>query len=270
VLLAGDASFDPRNYLGFGDSDLVPTKLVETDLLETASDDWFVDFNSDSLPEMAIGRLPARTAGEAATMVRKIIGYEAGPILESLLLVADRNDLFDFEAADNQLRALVPGNLRVEEIRRAATDDVTAKNLLIAKINEGQKIVNYSGHGSVEIWRGSLLTSADAAQLTNTDRLSLFVTMTCLNAYFHDVATNSLAEALMKAENGGAVAVWASSSLTEPAGQAVMNQQLYRLLLGGGQAVTIGEAAAKAKSAVGSRDIRRSWILFGDPATRLK
>lgn len=271
VLLAGDASFDPRNYLGFGDSDFVPTRFVETDLLETASDDWFVDFNSDSLPDMAIGRLPARTAGEATTMVRKIIGYEASPAPESLLLVADRNDGFDFEAADDQIRALLPANLRVEEIRRAETDDVTAKNLLIEKINEGQKIVNYAGHGSVEIWRGNLLTSADAAGLANSNQLSLFVMMTCLNAYFQDVATNSLAEALMKSENGGAVAVWASSSLTEPTAQSLMNQQLYRLLLGsGGRAMTIGEATAKAKTAVSDRDVRRSWILFGDPATRLK
>jgi hypothetical protein len=270
VLLAGDASFDPKNYLGFGDSDFVPTRLIETDLLETASDDWFVDFNSDSLPDVAIGRLPARTEQDAATMVRKIIGYESGAPSESVLLVADRSDGFDFEAADNQLRALVPANLRVDEVRLAETDDLTAKNRLIEKINEGQKIVNYTGHGSVEIWRGSVLTSADAAELTNSDRLSLFVTMTCLNAYFHDVGTNSLAEALMKAENGGAVAVWASSGLSGPNGQALMNQQLYRLLFGGSQAVTIGEATAKAKTAVGSRDIRRSWILFGDPATRLK
>jgi hypothetical protein len=271
VLLAGDASFDPRNYLGFGDSNLVPTRLVETDLLETASDDWFVDFNSDSLPDMAIGRLPARTADEAATMVRKIISYDSAAALESLLLVADRNDVFNFEAADNQLRALVPATLRVNEIRRGQTDDVTAKNLLIEKINEGQKIVNYTGHGSVEIWRGNLLTSADAAGLINSEQLTLFVTMTCLNAYFHDLGTNSLAEALMKAENGGAVAVWASSSLTEPAEQSQMNQELYRLLLGaGGQTITIGEAAARAKAAVTNRDIRRSWILFGDPATRLK
>src|SRR6185295_7777398 len=44
VLLAGDASFDQRNYLGAGDFDLVPTKLVDTDFMETASDDWFTDF----------------------------------------------------------------------------------------------------------------------------------------------------------------------------------------------------------------------------------
>src|SRR5207248_1450387 len=35
VLLAGDASFDPKNYFGRGDWDLVPTKLVDTTQLET-------------------------------------------------------------------------------------------------------------------------------------------------------------------------------------------------------------------------------------------
>ena len=66
VLLVGDASFDPRNYYGFGDQDYVPTKLVDTFYLETASDDWFVDFDNDGLPEMAIGRLPVQTEEEAA------------------------------------------------------------------------------------------------------------------------------------------------------------------------------------------------------------
>ena len=37
----GDASIDPRNYLGMGAYDLVPTKLVATTGLKTASDDWF-------------------------------------------------------------------------------------------------------------------------------------------------------------------------------------------------------------------------------------
>jgi len=44
----------------------VPTKLIDTVYLETASDDWFVDLNSDGLPEVAIGRLPVQTAEEAA------------------------------------------------------------------------------------------------------------------------------------------------------------------------------------------------------------
>ena len=43
---------DPRNYLGLGDFDLLPTKLVDTALLETASDDWFGDFNGDAVPDL--------------------------------------------------------------------------------------------------------------------------------------------------------------------------------------------------------------------------
>jgi len=105
VLLVGNASSDPRNYLGFGDSDFVPTKLVETAYLETASDDWFVDFDNDRLPDMAIGRLPVQTAEEAATVVSRIIAYEqaeAGDWATEVLMVASRNGEFDFEQASRE------------------------------------------------------------------------------------------------------------------------------------------------------------------------
>jgi hypothetical protein len=75
VLLAGDATFDPRNYLGAGNFDFVPTYLVDTALLETASDDWFADFSGQGIAQMAIGRLPVRTTQEAAALVSKIVNY---------------------------------------------------------------------------------------------------------------------------------------------------------------------------------------------------
>lgn len=55
VLLGADGSYDPRNYLGAGDADIVPAKLIDTQVMEAASDDWFVDFNDDGLPELAVG-----------------------------------------------------------------------------------------------------------------------------------------------------------------------------------------------------------------------
>src|SRR4029077_9645517 len=54
VLLVGNASRDPKNYFGFGDLDFVPTKTIDTASMETASDDWFVDFDGDGLPDIAI------------------------------------------------------------------------------------------------------------------------------------------------------------------------------------------------------------------------
>jgi len=79
----------------------------------------------------------------------------------------------------------------------------------------------------------------------------------------------SMAEALLKAELGGAVAVWTSSGLTYPGGQVPMNKELIQLLFYG-QGLTIGEAILGAKQAVTNSDIRRTWILFGDPTLRLR
>ncbi|HXI94070.1 MAG TPA: C25 family cysteine peptidase, partial [Blastocatellia bacterium] len=266
VLFAGDASYDPRNYLGFGETDLVPTRLIDTQLMETASDDWFGDFNDDGLAEISIGRLAARTAEEATLMVNKLIRYDESKPSEEALLVADRNDGFNFEAATLAIEPLLTG-LRANEVFRSRMDDATAKNALIEAINRGQKIVNYAGHGSADAWRGGLLTSNDARELANS-RLTLFVMMNCLNGYFQDAAADSLGESLMKDGRGGAVAVWASSGMTTPDGQALLDQEFYRQLSVAG--TTFGEAIKNAKAATDDLDIRRTWILLGDPAMRVK
>jgi hypothetical protein len=240
--------------------------------METASDDWFVDFNDDGLADLAIGRLPFRTAGEAATMVSKIVSYESSRPSDEALLVADSNDGFDFEGASAALRGWLPANLRVSQINRGRIDAETAKKQLLDAISRGQKVVNYLGHGSVNLWRGSLLTNDDARSMTNADHLSVFVMMTCLNGYFQDAALDSLGESLLKAERGGAVAVWASSGMTLPPEQALINQQLYKMLFGSGKgkSLTLGEATMRAKSAASDSDVRRTWILLGDPTMVLK
>ena len=176
VLLVGDATFDPRNYLGLGSYDFVPTKLIDTAYLETASDDWFVDFNNDSLPEMAVGRFPPRTAQEATNLVSKIVGYEQGSGgSRGVLLVADINDDFDFEAAATALENLLPAQLTVEEIFRSRYgDDDQVQAALVQDINQGALLVNYVGHGSVEVWRGSYFDSDYAETLTNGVRLPFF------------------------------------------------------------------------------------------------
>jgi len=91
--------------------------------------------------------------------------------------------------------------------------------------------------------------------------------MTCLNGYFHDAALDSLSESLMKAQRGGAVAVWASSGTTTPEGQVLLNDELFTQLFNVNRTMdrpaTVGEATQRAKQAVGDADIRRTWILLG-------
>ncbi len=269
VLFGGDASYDPNNYLGYGDTDFVPTRMVETRYLETASDDWFADFDGDGLAEMAVGRLPVRTEAEAGRMVAKIIAYKGDAAANTLLLVSDSNDGFDFASATRELRDIAPINSLITEIDRGRLGDSAARAKLLASLSQGQGIVNYNGHGSLDKWRGNLLTAADAGNLTNNDKLSLFITMTCLNGYFQDVTADSLAESLLKSK-GGAFAVLASSGLTSPGEQAVMNQQLFRLLFNQRRSMTLGEVMREAKATVSDMDIRKTWLLFGDPTMRLQ
>ncbi len=269
VLMAGDASLDPRNYTGLGETDFLPTRLLDTALMETASDDWLADFDGDGLAELAVGRLPIRTEKEAADAVNKILRYEAANPSGELVLFADLNDGFDFETASSKLRVLAPRSVRVQEIFRSRNNDATTKAMLLEAIKNGPKVVNYSGHGSVTNWRGNILTTGDARGLANGDGLALFVMMDCLNGYFQDPMNESLAEALMRNEQGGAIAVWGSSGMTLPYEQSLINQQLYSTLFGKTN-LTLGEHVGFAKLAAADPDVRRTWILFGDPTLRLK
>ena len=274
ALFVGDASLDARNYMGRGDSDFVPTRLIDTLLMETASDEWLADFDGDGLAEMALGRLPVRTAGEASRMIDKIVSYDVAPRTKNILLVSDLNDGIDFESALGQLRTLIPADVKVAQIDRGALGTSAAKSVLIESLNRGLGIISYFGHGSVDQWRGDLLTSTDAYALANGEIRPVVFAITCLNGYFQDPVLDSLAESLMKAEGGGAAAVWASSGMCDSGPQAIMDQEMFRAIFAGGGsgggALTLGEAVRRAKNSIQDSDVRLTYILFGDPTSRVK
>jgi autotransporter-associated beta strand protein len=271
LLLVGDSSWDPRNFMDQGANDFVPTKLLDTNYLETASDDWLVDFTGLGRADMAVGRLPGRTAAEISLMVSKILAYEQerelNAPLRGAVMVADNG----FENQSVQTGALLPAGVASLSLNRAAigNDDLMRGQLLEA-LNQGPMIVNFYGHGSVGVWTAAGVLDSDLADtLSNTNRLSIYLMMTCLNGYSHDAYVDSLAESVLKAPNGGAVAVWASSGFTPTDSQFAMDSQFYRLLFGG-QSLRLGEAARQAKLATSDLDVRRTWILLGDPTMRVR
>jgi hypothetical protein len=278
LLLVGDASYDPRNYLGVGNFDLVPTRQVDTGIagtataLETASDDWLTDFNGDGIADISVGRLPARTPAEANLMIGKTVNYSPANTAQSAMLVADTQGsyYFNFESASDQVGALLPANMTVQKVyRRLQPSDAIAHDNIIAKFNAGQALAVYSGHGNVNIWGGQIFTANDAVALTNGNRLPFVVVMDCLNGLFDDPSLQSLAEALLQAPNGGAVASFASSGLTIPDGQHEMGLRMFQLLYSGAP-IPIGDASRQAKTATNDRDVRRTWILLGDPTLKIR
>jgi hypothetical protein len=262
ALLLGDASYDPRNYLGFGAHDYVPTRYVVTVAEETASDEALVDEDGDGLGEMSIGRLPVRTLAQAQALVNKLLNRVPG---QGALLAADRLDGYDFAAASQQLGTQLPPGTNITSVNRQSGNDAEARANILAAFNSGPALINYFGHGTASLWAGSVLTTEDAANLTNGNRLPLVINMTCLNGAFQDLLRESLAEALLNAPQGGAAAVWASSGLTMPDAQIVMDRELIRLLYQNGNTPRLGDAVRAAKAATANSEVRQTWILLGDP-----
>ncbi|MBK7513429.1 MAG: hypothetical protein IPI76_14370 [Chloracidobacterium sp.] len=95
--------------------------------------------------------------------------------------------------------------------------DVNSAATLLGEINQGRYIVNYSGHGSTGVWASTGFFGVNSVpQLTNSNSLSLFTMLTCLNGYFINPTADSLAEKLFNAQNGGSVMSWASNGKTTP------------------------------------------------------
>lgn len=272
IVFAGDASLDPRNYQGVGNFDLVPTKLVDATFNETCSDDWLTDFDNDGIADIPVGRLPVRTLADANLVISKTVNFT--PVApQSAMLVADdpTNYYFNFETANDQVQALLPGSMTIQRVNvRTEPSPAQAKANVIAGFNQGRALVNYTGHGNVDVWASSsIFTANDATALTNGNKLSFVVVMDCLNGYFQDPSLLSLSEALLKAPGGGAVAAFASSGLTFPDGQHQMSEQLYTLLYGA-QPIALGDAIKIAKGATVDIDVRRTWIFFGDPSLKIR
>ncbi|MGH9881283.1 MAG: C25 family cysteine peptidase, partial [Pyrinomonadaceae bacterium] len=113
-----------------------------------------------------------------------------------------------------------------------------------------------------------LLRTSDGDALANGNKLPLMVLLTCLNGYSHDVFVESLGEAMLLAPNGGAAAVWSSTGMTDPGSQQEMARRLYEQLSGGG--LRLGDALLGAKAVTPNQDVRRTWLLLGDPTMEFR
>jgi uncharacterized repeat protein (TIGR01451 family) len=274
LLLHGRASFDPRNYLGFGQLDLVPTRIIPSVSLMTASDDWFSDFKDHGMPTIATGRLPVTTTAEARVVAEKISTYEGqstnGPWTANALFIADKDDTESFTQDSQTVKAQLPPGMKVTDLFLDNLGTAAARGNIIDSINSGQALVNFLGHGSEEQWAGPYIFRDDSVNaLTNSSQLPVFLIMDCLNGFFQDIYAQPLGVSLILSPNGGGVAVLASSGLNQPTPQTNLDALVVQNAFGA-NAMPLGDAIVKAKSSIADPDVRRTFVLFGDPAMKVK
>jgi len=273
ALLIGDASFDSRNYQNQGYNNRVPSRLVTTVFTETASDESLAAFNDDGLSEIAIGRIPARTSASVTTALYKTVNWETNltnPLNRGALFAYDQPDGYDFAAMSARIRDEItwPEGVVPTMVFR---NQANASADLLAGINTGKYLVNYAGHGTTGAWATtSFFWNGHVPSLTNTNTESLFTMLTCLNGYFISFNSTSLAEALLDAPNGGAVAAWASTGKTTADVQEVMARRFYNQV-GQGNIPRVGDLIGDAKTTLGGgTDVRLSWALLGDPMLKVR
>lgn len=304
VLLFGDASYDYKDRLA-NNNNYVPTWQSDFSFSlgsSSITDDFFAymdpgegtNFGGADM-DLGVGRLPVENLAQANSYVAKIKRYVAGEgrfndWRNRLLLMTDDVDeswersyfVPTSERLANQaLNA--SGAFNIEKIYLDAYQQETttgsqsypeARRDMFRKVQQGVLLVNYIGHGG-EIGLASerLLQLSDVNGWTNSDALSLFITITCEFTRYDDPKRVSAGEQLILNPNGGAIALLSTTRvvLVQPAVE--LNESIFDTILSRSNGVpqTLGEIIRAAKNGpdVINNFTKTKFSLIGDPALRL-
>ncbi len=276
VLLVGDSSYDPRNFTGTSFPSPLPALWTKTSYLWTVSDPELAAVNGDdSLPDLAIGRLPATTVEEASRLVQKLLAWEdSGQGLSgAALLVADNPDAGgDFEADVEEIRASYLGS-RARVLKLSELGAATRPAIQDA-LDSGLSLLSYVGHGGAAVWASeNVWNSWDAPSLVAQSRQPLLLTFNCLNGYFVAPTYDSLAESLLKADGRGAIASFTSSGLSLDGPAHEYHRALVAELTSGTHA-RLGDAVLAAQKDYAQTGLMPELVsvyhLLGDPAMDIR
>jgi hypothetical protein len=264
--------------MGTGVVNRVPPLMVKTSFMWTVSDPTLAAINGDdTLPDLAIGRLPAARLDEATVMVDKMVAFEkAGrSLLEGQnVLVADNPDLAgNFEADAQDIATTFFSQKPLNEIFLSQQGGAT-RSAVMAAFNGGASLVSYVGHGSTAVWASeNVFNSWDVQNLLPQTQQPLVMTLNCLNGYFLPPQFESLAEALVKADGKGAIAAFSPSGLSLNDAAHLYHKALLHEIFSGHHD-RIGDALLAAQATYATTgafpEALAIYHLVGDPALKVR
>jgi hypothetical protein len=271
VVLFGDDTLDPRDYLGLGSVAFVPSLSGwDGSFGRIASENRYADQDGDGAPDLAIGRLPADSASSAALLVDKIErgSPPLGPHATQVVAIDDQGPSdVSFEGAAGRVAKWLP-------LSSAVWADVSqgvgvARATLQDGWRAGPVVVQYFGHAGAETWADEhLLTNGDVPALDGIGPAPFVFTWTCQAQWYQYHLGPSVNEALLLVPNGGALATVGPTGISDPGLQSQLAEGVLQRLAAG---ATLGEAirAAKAEALARTPDARgvvEGFTLLGDPA----
>ncbi len=275
ILLVGADSYDYHGYLGNNSESLIPTHYVRTsEVVNFApSDAVHADGDLDGLADRPIGRIPARSVDELQTLLAKLNAYQ---IPRHSVFSAGGSDADRlFSDISQQYESWLPPSWTSSA---SYVDDLgltAAKAQLLDELSQGGNLVSYHGHSSFTIWGSThldALLTANEARALHHPLPNIIVQWGCWNTYFVDPNIDTLANAFLFDEDGGAAAVLGATALTERSLLAQLGKRFYTDL---DQVDTLGEALLSAQRHIAQEqprmlDALRGFVLLGDPATPLQ
>ena len=294
VLLVGDASLDYKNTLQRVDwVDQVPTPIFaqySNIIGYYSSDNWLASTSgADQIPDLVIGRITTRTAAASAAVFDKIRLAEISPPAgawkgHAVLSAGDEKfagEELNFQNVNEILRQdyfdAAPYTTPNPPLYYAQepwdSDDQAGFNALLEnEVNAGAGVLTYVGHGAFDVWGlDTLMTTADAAGLTNGLRLPFVLNVNCLSGGFHFLlGSGSISEALVNNPGGGALAVFSPSGLSNAFVGMVVGSELFEPLYGRSRNRALGPATLPVRVALwgqGSIVDLQSYNFLGDPAS---
>jgi len=220
-------------YENGGDDEFKPTDFYYSDLTGTWDEDGDGIYGEgllenikeeiDWIPEVHVGRLPGNSISEIEAMINKTLYYETvqnpGEWMNSMFLAAAIQDLPTPSDKDGEQEVWLANKIIEESVEGNINHTLRAEstqwgtNLTQTdfrnEFNLGQSMVFFAGHGSPTSFNGqgtTIFTSSDANNLVNYEMPSLVYADACsTNMFDNHSSDNSMGEAMIKNERGGAI-----------------------------------------------------------------
>ena len=296
VLLFGDGDFDYKNVLAQDKNWIPPYETIESlyQINSYCTDDYYAQIvGNDQIVDLAVGRIPVRSADQARIVVDKIIQYENSSSLDQwrnrityvgddgLTSTGDDGPIHTAQAEELAER-FTPEDFEKVKIYLIEYPTVNtslgrrkpdAAKAIVQQINDGTLIINYTGHGNPEVWAHEHVFERETTipQLANKDKLTFVGAATCDFARYDNPIEQSATELMLIRENGGSIGTLSSARPVFSFDNAEFNNVFFTFLLardGSRRLTRLGDALFSVKQTHYSTNDTK-FGLFGDPTMRL-